>query len=561
MSGDILKEFLVSLGFKIDDQEASRFQNVVGAATLKTVQLGTAATSAAIAVASAVAKIADQYNELYFVSLKAGSSVNAIRAHQEGMKAIGISAEGSAASLEALNLQLKFDPGKTAMLNYLGIQTAGRQTKVIYDDLIGTLRKYYDQGPFGAAYARNIAAQFGIGEADLLKMFLLAEKNAEAQARFAAKLKESGLDLDQLSNKSNAFAVAVQNLEQSLGLSAQQVADKWLPWMTSFVEVLGNVSQGMVRVGKDTDGWSSSIVSLVAALGGLKAFAWLLGLLGFKSAAGAISGATGAVAGGVATLGLPATVLGGVFAAANANPDSAGFKASGDLGADLRAITKLARPTLRRWFGLEGDEGGAGGKAAGGARTSGTAQGVIDYFVSRGWSREQAAGIAANLSRESNFNPQATGDGGKAYGVAQWHPDRQAAFRAWLGKDIRGSTLDEQLAFVHFELTEGKERAAGAKLRGARTAAQAGAVVSSEYERPADTFGEATRRAQLADRMFTAPLAPGAGAGAAAGGGSTVNATVTINAPGQDGEQIGRAVKRELNDWSNATSNGQTTVR
>jgi hypothetical protein len=130
------------------------------------------------------------------------------------------------------------------------------------------------------------------------------------------------------------------------------------------------------------------------------------------------------------------------------------------------------------------------------------------YFVGQGWTREQSAGIVANLSAESGLRPDAVGDGGAAYGLAQWHPDRQAGFRAILGKDIRGSTLEEQLAFVHAEL-RGAEKVAGDALSGCTSAAAAGATVSTLYERPADREGEATRRAGAAEAILAAQIDAG----------------------------------------------------
>lgn len=123
------------------------------------------------------------------------------------------------------------------------------------------------------------------------------------------------------------------------------------------------------------------------------------------------------------------------------------------------------------------------------------------YFVRMGWSPAQAAGLVANLVRESNLDPSAVGDGGQAYGIAQWHPPRQANFRAVIGKDIRNSSLEEQLAFVHAELRS-TERAAGEALAACTTAAEAGACVSIRYERPADRDAEAARRAQFAEGVL-----------------------------------------------------------
>jgi hypothetical protein len=127
-------------------------------------------------------------------------------------------------------------------------------------------------------------------------------------------------------------------------------------------------------------------------------------------------------------------------------------------------------------------------------------QQAIAYFVGLGWTEAQAAGIVANLIAESNLNPTAVGDGGQAYGIAQWHPDRQAKFSASFGKDIHGSSIDEQLAFVNHELNN-SEKAAGDALRACTTASEAGACVSELYERPADKQGEATRRGALAAQL------------------------------------------------------------
>ena len=57
---------------------------------------------------------------------------------------------------------------------------------------------------------------------------------------------------------------------------------------------------------------------------------------------------------------------------------------------------------------------------------------------------------------------------------------------------------------MHHELTAGKEKAAGDKLKGSTSAAEAGAVVSRYYERPADALGQATARARDANSMFSA---------------------------------------------------------
>jgi len=133
---------------------------------------------------------------------------------------------------------------------------------------------------------------------------------------------------------------------------------------------------------------------------------------------------------------------------------------------------------------------------------AGSVRQAMDYFVGQGWTAAQAAGIVANLQAESGLRPDIPGDGGHAYGIAQWHADRQAAFQTFTGRAIQGSTLDQQLRFVQQELTGGGEVHAGNLLRNANSANDAGSIVSRHYERPADREGAATRRGQLADQIL-----------------------------------------------------------
>lgn len=138
--------------------------------------------------------------------------------------------------------------------------------------------------------------------------------------------------------------------------------------------------------------------------------------------------------------------------------------------------------------------------ASGKSVAPGDLNSAVSFFESKGWSREQAIGIVANLKEESGLNPNPKGsnDGGKAYGVAQWHGDRQANFKKVFGKPIQESTLEEQLAFVHHELTQGTEQAAGKRLRSTKDHATAAEIVSQFYERP-DAVEDAKRdRAKIA---------------------------------------------------------------
>jgi Phage tail lysozyme len=162
---------------------------------------------------------------------------------------------------------------------------------------------------------------------------------------------------------------------------------------------------------------------------------------------------------------------------------------------------------IAAWAGMAGrgqsaanDSGGSGKGGSGGM--SANASQVTQMLMVKGWTADQAKGIAANLEMESSFNTSAEGDkvNGKftAYGIAQWHADRQRKFKEIMGKDIRGSSLEDQVSFVDWELRN-SHRAAGNKLKNARGAGASAEIVSRGYEIPARADWDAARRAKLAE--------------------------------------------------------------
>ncbi|WP_268963874.1 phage tail tip lysozyme [Paraburkholderia haematera] len=175
--------------------------------------------------------------------------------------------------------------------------------------------------------------------------------------------------------------------------------------------------------------------------------------------------------------------------------------AAGNVVADLGIAGKITRPG-------DSSNGGAGGWwsrtkghiASLSANSDQNVQKALAYFQSLGYTQEQAAGLVANQYTESGMDASASGDNGNAYGIGQWHMDRQANFKQVFGHDIHRSTLDEQLKFTQWELTH-SEKAAGDSLRRSKTADQAGWAVSQDYERPADALGQARQRAELAANL------------------------------------------------------------
>ncbi len=147
-----------------------------------------------------------------------------------------------------------------------------------------------------------------------------------------------------------------------------------------------------------------------------------------------------------------------------------------------------------------GSSGNTGGSTPGSSSADG--QKAVGILMTKGWSKEQAAGIVGNLQQESGMNTKAHNKKENAQGIAQWRGERLEAFKKKYGKEVMNATLEEQLDFVDHELKT-TEKKAGNLLKTAKSASDAAKIVDKHFERSAGT--EVNRRTANAEVLMTKP--------------------------------------------------------
>lgn len=521
-NAEIIKEFLVSLGFKVDNQGLKGFTGSIEDATRLVEGLTVKLAEIGAAVAGATMVFANSMENVYFSAKRTGTQADSLRAFGEAARNFGVDVGEASANVETFAAKLRNQPGFEGWLQSLGVTTRAngvlRDTSALMVDMGKALQRY-------EPYQRRLFAdQAGLSERMLLA--LSDPRFADEVSRKAGIYKNSGLQ--KAAEDAHQFEVKLRELSDTIKANLA-------PTMTWLVNVFQNGLEG-------ADGWfkkhAAEINQWKDALGA-----------GLKSVLGDIDGM-------IKTLSGALTFYIDKIVEYSEKAYRAIYKIIPDfLKGEAGQKTMASFGEKFGWMGSGlsfGDEefdalkskGGAAGSVS--EKKKGTTEYVMGKLMSMGWTKEQAAGITANLLRESSLDPGAVGDGGKAYGVGQWHTDRQSAFKRWSGKDIRDSTLDEQIAFVNHELTVGDDagaRRAGALMQAQRNNAYASAdIFSRHYERPADKEGEAAARGSAAVQIS-----------------QTNNITVSGV---ENASEVRREVTRGL-DQSNAdmTRNMQTAVK
>lgn len=106
---------------------------------------------------------------------------------------------------------------------------------------------------------------------------------------------------------------------------------------------------------------------------------------------------------------------------------------------------------------------------------------IYDYLKDNlGLNKEQAAGVLGVLYSESGLNPNIIRKGGTDTGLAQWVGSRKTKFKNLFAKELKDSTIQEQLEFIKWELNNSHQILP--KLKNAKTPEEAAEVWFAGYE-------------------------------------------------------------------------------
>lgn len=302
---NVLKEFLIALGYELNEPDARRFDAQLKSVTQKFMELGKVALGAGLAMAAALTKTATEMERLYFASQRTGAAVSRIMSLRFAAEQIGVSAEQAEAAVESMAQTLRTQPGTHALLQMLGV----KETRDNVQNLLGLVEKLRTMPHFLAA---QYAQMFGIDEPTLLMLEKNLPQLVEAQKRFREMGSRAGLDIDKNAEQFHQFMMDLRQLWQGVELLAVAFGVKLLPFASQFVHVLQRGVDFLLSMHKATEGVSTLIGGIVTALGGvftalkvLRGVGGIFGLGGAAAAGGEALAGGGAAAGAGAVAGGP----------------------------------------------------------------------------------------------------------------------------------------------------------------------------------------------------------------------------------------------------------------
>lgn len=236
MNGDVIKEFLVSLGFQIEGE--GQFADAIGKATILAVGLGTAAVAAAGGIFKMVTAIADDVDALGDLSNRIGVSI-------EDIEEIGYVAQLSGSSFESAQSSLE-SFSKTAgdaangmgrgkkVFDQLGVSVTNSSGKlknaVVLMQEVGDKIKDMERGKQVA-----ILERLGI---DKTMLDALTTDVSELRNEFKALYSATGYDANAAAEKAGALNDSLDKLRYTLTVVGRALAVQFMDRFTESVDSL-----------------------------------------------------------------------------------------------------------------------------------------------------------------------------------------------------------------------------------------------------------------------------------------------------------------------------------
>lgn len=234
MNPDVIKDFLVSLGFQIDDSGARKFDSVVAGTTAQVVKMGASVEAAALTVVAFTAKIASGLDQLYWASQRTGATVAGIQAIGYAAAQAGSSAEAARGSLESLSRFMRNNPGAEGFLNRLGVQT--RDASGNMRDMASIFTGVGQQLSKMPYYRANQYAQMlGIDENTLMAM---RRGMGQFGAQYTQMAKAIGFNADQAAASSNRFMNSLRAFGQMAGMARDKIGSNLAEGLSGSIDAL-----------------------------------------------------------------------------------------------------------------------------------------------------------------------------------------------------------------------------------------------------------------------------------------------------------------------------------
>lgn len=253
MAANIIRSYLVSLGFRQDKSGLREFTNTLTSVDKLSKISARSVIGIAAAAEAMVTTFSFQMEKLYYVSQRTKSSVENIRALESAAQRVGIEAGTATQSLERMTAAVRMNPGLRGLMDRI---VGGDTSKM--DQSIAMLKLVQELGKMPHFQGARFAQMFGMDEQTFLMMVQKAPELLAAQERYLKLSRESGINQDQAAAAAREYANSLRDIGDRFMILVGQISVQLLPAFRSMkvgiAEALDEVIKFNSEINKGSEG-------------------------------------------------------------------------------------------------------------------------------------------------------------------------------------------------------------------------------------------------------------------------------------------------------------------
>lgn len=236
----ILRQYLVSLGFKVDQTTQKKFDGALGKTDLNAKLLLGSLVGIGTATAAMVNQFARGMEQLYYSSRRAESTAGSLQAIGFAGGTVGVGADAMKSAVEGMARAIRSNPGLGGLLKSLGVVASGNRTK----DMTALVERLSEMPFFiGSQYAQ----MFGLNPDDYLLLTENLPKFKKMQELREQMAKDAGVDADEAARAGVEYGNQIDILKEKIGLLRDALGMQLVEPFTKVVSAIGQLITDLTR--------------------------------------------------------------------------------------------------------------------------------------------------------------------------------------------------------------------------------------------------------------------------------------------------------------------------
>lgn len=270
MATSVLQEYLVSLGFNVDQAKLRSFDAAIKGTSKSMAALGAEVVGTGIALTEMVERVAQQFSELYYLSQQTHSTIASLDAVSYAAQQVGISSQEATSAVASFAAQMRHNPGvKNLVEAMVGKGDPEAQMR-------GIIKRLSAQYPEYVAISMA-QQQFGIPENVFLNYRNNMKVLEEAEADHIKRMREAGLNADEVGERFNAFTRVMTHLGDQFKIAGERIAVDLLPDVSEVTKRIDDMAGAFSRADNASGGLLGRLTGLLLALGATKGVLYAIG--------------------------------------------------------------------------------------------------------------------------------------------------------------------------------------------------------------------------------------------------------------------------------------------